>query len=350
MSIRHTEPSRGRLVASLLAGAWRAVPPPLTVSETELSEIVPLLLDSGSGALGWRRIYHSDLHASPVADVLQQAYRLHTLQAAIHESNIKEVFTLFRAAGVEPMLIKGWAIARLYPEPGLRPYGDIDLCVRDEHYHVAQAVMRAIGFKYPVDLHQGVSQHEEYSFAELFERSILVRLDGADVRVLGAEDHFRTLCLHLLRHGALRPLWLCDIALSLESLSPHFDWNICLGRSRRRADWIACAVGLAHEMFGVAVDDSPVGWRIKHLPKWLLPTVFKEWARPLAYRTCGTAKPMASYLLRPRGLLHGLRSRWPNPIEATIGIEGSFNELPRLPFQLGNCFLRAAQFLARRPE
>jgi hypothetical protein len=350
MARRQTERSRGALVAALLAGAWRATPPPPTVSEAELSEVVSLLLDSGGGALGWWRLYHSELRSVPAASLLRQAYRLHTLEAAIHESNIKEALTLFSAAGVTPLLIKGWAIARLYPEPGLRPYGDIDLCVRPEHYRRAQEVLKSVGFKYPVDLHKGVIQHEGHSFAELFERSLLVQLDDVDVRILRAEDHLRTLCLHLLRHGAMRPLWLCDIALALESRVADFDWNLCLGRSRRRADWIACAIGLAHELLGVAVEDTPVQRRVEHLPTWLLPTALKEWGRLLAYRTCGTGQPMTSYLTRPRGLLHALRSRWPNPITATISVESSFNELPRLPFQLGNCFLRTAQFLMHRSE
>ncbi len=48
-------------------------------------------------------------------------------------------------------------------------------------------------------------------------RSQLVNLDGVDVRVPGLEDHLGILCLHLLHHGAFRPLWLCDIAAALET-------------------------------------------------------------------------------------------------------------------------------------
>jgi len=38
-----------------------------------------------------------------------------------------EAFVRPPLRGVEPILGKGWAIARLYPERGMRPYGDIDL-------------------------------------------------------------------------------------------------------------------------------------------------------------------------------------------------------------------------------
>jgi hypothetical protein len=38
------------------------------------------------------------------------------------------------------------------------------------------------------------------------------------------------------------------------------------------------------------------------------------------------------------------------PIEATIGVRGRFTEVPRLPFQIGNCLVRAAKFMARLPH
>jgi hypothetical protein len=50
-----------------------------------------------------------------------------------------------------------------------------------------------------------------------------VELNGAKIRILGAEDHLRLLCLHLLKHGAWRPLWLCDVAAALESRPSSFD-------------------------------------------------------------------------------------------------------------------------------
>jgi hypothetical protein len=59
---------------------------------------------------------------------------------------------------------------------------------------------------------------------------------------------------------------------------------------------------------------------------------------------------MAAYLRRPSGALADLRSRWPNPIAATVHMNGAFNELPRLPFQLGECAARTARFLSRLPQ
>ncbi len=81
------------------------------------------------------------MRSSKIAFQFQQAYRLHTLQAAIHEREIKKLFTLLRQADIEPILIKGWAVAQLYPEKGLRPHDDIDLIVRPDQYQAAKSAL-----------------------------------------------------------------------------------------------------------------------------------------------------------------------------------------------------------------
>jgi hypothetical protein len=58
---------------------------------------------------------------------------------------------------------------------------------------------------------------------------------------------------------------------------------------------------------------------------------------------------MVNYLRNPDGLLRDILNRWPNPIEATVYTGGPFNNLPRWPFQIGECVSRTAKFLARLP-
>ncbi len=329
----------GTWVAEALVGAWRPSPPPLRLSPAALAEVAPLLLGSGGGALGWWRVRSSDLRACPPAFQLQQAYRLHTLQAALHEREIAQAINLLRSSGIEPLLAKGWAVSRLYPEPGLRPYGDIDLCVRPEQHPAAAALLRSPAAQgCPVDLHQRFFGLKARTFDDLYARSEPVRVGEVEMRVLGPEDHLRFLCAHMLSHGAWRPLWLCDIGAALESRTADFDWSRCLGGNKRRADWVACAIGLAHQLLGARVDDTPVARRAKHLPSWLVPTVLREWGGGYGQR-----EPIVSYLRHPAGMLKALRLCWPNPILATVEVGGPFNELPRLPFQLGQCLSRTAQ-------
>jgi hypothetical protein len=342
----------GRVVANFLAGSWRALPPDPNISSEELKLIAPLLLQSGAAGLAWWRIRDSRLNECEPALQLRSAYQLHSLQAAIHRTEIEEVILLLNSAGVEPVLVKGWAVARLYPEEGLRPYGDIDLCFLPDQYLKAVAVLKSPdAAKYSVDVHEGFAKLDDLSVDELMASSEPARLGAAKFRLLGGEDQLRILCTHLLRHSAWRPMWLCDIAAAAESRPASFDWQRCLGSNEREADWVACAIGLAHQLLEARVDDTPAAQRAKRLPRWLIPDVMKNWDQPfpelyppLSYLAL---PPMTTYLRHPAGVLKALRTRWPDPIEATIRLRGPFNEMPRLPFQIGNALWRIVRFLTR---
>ena len=336
---------RGKLVAAALNGAWRRTQPPPNLSPAELAEITPLLLGSGAAALGWWRVRHSKLQSCPAALQLKQGYRLHILQTAIHESQIQKAFAVLRSTGVEPLLAKGWAVAQLYPEQGLRPYGDIDLYVRPEQHRAARIALSTSVPRGPVDLHRGFHELDDRSFEELCGRSRQGNLGGVEVRMLGPEDHLRLLCLHLLRHGASRPLWLCDVGAALESRSADFDWEYFLSGNRRRTDYVACTLGLAHRLLGARLDGTPVKGRAEQLPSWLVPTVLRQWGTGFRRR-----ESMGTYLRRPAGVLRELRQHWPNAIEGTVGVGGPFNELSRLPFQIAHGFARAAQFAIGLPR
>ena len=339
----------GRLLADALAGAWRVAPEPSALAPAGLERVAPLLTRSGAAALAWRKVRGTPLSASPAAHALRESYRFQTLQAALHERDVERCFALLAGARVDAVLVKGWAASRLYAEPGLRPAGDIDLCVRPAHTAAAARALEGAGLW--VDLHEGVGEESGMDFEAMFGRAETIVLGAARVRVPCAEDHLRLLCLHLLRHGAWRPLWLCDVAAALEHRPENFDWTVALGDDRRRARWVGCAVGLASALLGARAEDTPFANEPKPLPRWLLPEVLRQWATPYA---CAQAPmryraPVASYLRRrrPAGLVGDLRNRWPNPIEATVRVGGPFNGLPRWPFQLANCLARAAHFASR---
>jgi len=339
---------KGSLVAKVLAGAWRgSVFPTLEISERELDEVTPLLYDSGTAALGWRRVRQTPLRDCSSAEVLHHAYRLQSLQSEIHEQKIKKVFSLLRQAQVEAVLAKGWATAGMYAEKALRPYGDIDLCVRPEHFKVAEEVLSAPEANDCwVDLHKYFSEIDERTIDELFARSRTVSLGEEQIRILGPEDQLALSSIHLLKHGAWRPLWLCDVGVAVESLPATFDWRICLGSNSTRAHWIVCAIVLANHLLCVDTQNLPAEIEMQP-PAWLLENVIKQWARPFAIDQPPMSHPvpMADLLRHPAGLLDGLRQRWPNPIIATISVNGEFNNLPRLPYQMANCLSRIGRLL-----
>jgi hypothetical protein len=150
--------------------------------------------------------------------------------------------------------------------------------------------------------------------------------------------------MHLLRHGAASPLWLCDLGVFMESLPGDFNWDRCLTGSRREADWVACSIGLASQVLSVNVSGTPVARRARNLPSWLVPSVLETWGTPLESRAV-----VAGFMRHPvkkfTGLLEELPRHWPNPIEATVALGCSFNSLPRLPYQVGHVVSRAASML-----
>ena len=335
---------RGELVSVVLAGSWRRSIAPLAVSPDALAAIVPLLVGMGAGGLAWWRLRDSPLATSHAGLELRQAYRLQTLEVRLHERRIVQAFDILRAAGIEPLLAKGWAAAQLYPQPALRPYGDVDLWVAPhQRGRAVEALSSPEGQRCRVDLHTDFPLLGR-SYDEMRERSRLVRLAGIDVRILGAEDHLALLCVHMLGHGAWRAVWLCDIAAAVESLPADFDRARCVPRDPRRARWVACAVGLSRELLGARVSDRIAV--AAPLPGWLPAAVLGQWAREEHYMHTPS---MAFAFRNPRLLPRALRLRWPNALQATVELGGPFNAAPRLPFQVAGCVWRIAAFARRLP-
>ena len=345
---------RGWLVAAALAGAWRATPPP-PISADDLAGIAPMLLESGSAPLAWWRLRNSgdqaasELATSDVATAFRNSYYWHSVEAHHHERSIAAIVAAFRDAGIEALIAKGWAVARLYPNAGLRPYSDIDVCTRPAQRAAAEAVIATLPpASTPVDLHAKIVDMPDRSFDGLLARSCVAPLGDVDVRIFGPEDHLRFLCLHLLRHGGRRPLWLCDVGVVLDSLPPDFDWDHFLSGERRRTDWALGVLGLASRLLDAPLAHEPIAGPSLQLAGRLLPTVLRQWGEE-TFRP-RSARLMRSALGRVDWFLHGLRERWPNPIEATYGLDGSIDSPVQFRYQVRAYVERSISFAAGRPH
>jgi len=346
--LQHVTPEwTGGIIAQVLAGAWRAGGPPLEVEPEEFQRIAPRLHETGTGALVWWRVRGTAFADTETGDGFHQAYRLHTLEAELHALRLTDVLCRLDAAGVDALVIKGWAMARRYPEVGLRSYTDLDLIIRPgqaEAAKVALAVPPAL--EDPVDVHDGPSRIDALGFDQLDERSEAAPLGARLVRILGAEDHLRLLALHALRHGVFRPIWLVDLAVCVEDRPPGFDWERCLGPVRRQREWVIGAIALAERLLGAHVEDTPAAGRARALPGWLIREVLRNWA-------CDTGASHPELVFdaliarrrHPRLAWAEVRRRWDRPIEATLQVGGPFNHLPRWPFQVVAVARRAPTLL-----
>ena len=334
-------------MAKVLSGSWRGEPPAPVFSAVELAEVLTLLDGSGAGALAWWRVRRSPLSESAPARVLRRAYHRQTLQHALQERDIEYVFGLLRSRRIEPILLKGWAAAGLYPERGLRQPGDIDLCVRPAQCAEAKAARWEPGRRGrgSLDLtHETAHLLGGGSWEALYARSRLVTLNRTRVRVLGPEDQLRFLCVHLLKHGAYRPLWLCDVAAALEAVTDDFDWDVALGGRER--DRVVSVLGLARRLLGARVGRVPEEVRLSRTPEWLINEVLEQWERPCIEQR-RPLEPMAVSLRRPSRVLPALLARWPDPIRTAVGLGLPLDKRPGWPRQVKFYLAQSAAFLSR---
>lgn len=348
-----TCPSDAALVSRMLSGAWRASPPPCDLTPAEIERVTPLLTLSGGTALGWWRVRGTDL--APHAETLRGSAQLLALDEVAKEAALSELCALLNGIGVTPLLFKGWAAARSYPQGWLRPYGDFDLLVRDEDFAKAHAALAAAATRFhgndfampfgprghcSVDLHQRLDRFYAADVETLFARARTASLPGGTFLIPSAEDHLRLCAIHMFRHGAWRPLWLCDVAAMTEMAGPEFDWDICLGTRRATAAWTAAAVMLAHRLLGARCEHLPLRVRSQCVPDWLIATVLRYWSFPHAGHINLSGE--ASF----RDPLAKLRWHWPDPIKATIwggGLPGPGSRLPWQVFHGARTIGRAAK-------
>jgi len=334
---------RGRRVAAALAGSWRGRTPPLELARAGFDEIAPILARTGAGGLLWTRVKGTPMERTPQGQALLEAWRYQALTVATHAERIAAALRRLRAVGVDAVVGKGWAAARLYPVPGPRPCGDIDLYVRRRDHAAAAEALRGVAGDL-VDLHAGFAELDDRREDELLARARLLEGGAGPIRVFAAEDHLRLLALHALRHGLLRPLWLCDVAAGLESAGPGFDWESFAAGRKRRTEWAFVALELAHAVLGADADAIPPARRAR-LPAWMVPAVLGEWADPRAPH--GARAPVRDLLRHPGRLARGLGLRWPNGIEAAVHLGWSPPRWRPLPAQVAECLRRTASFAAR---
>ena len=216
----------------------------------------------------------------PVGRQLLGLYLRHRDANEIRLRALDEIVAAMGAAGVPVLLLKGAALARrVYPEPGLRPMGDMDLLVPGEALPLATETLHRLGFRnlaaadppgwqaehrHAPALFRGVEgllvQVELHTdlFAQSGEAApqpadpwadpLAFRLPGAEeARSPSHEVMLLHLCWHLvnLRHDpaqVARPrlIWVTDILGYAQRFAEEIDWPGL--RARRPFVWSALAL------------------------------------------------------------------------------------------------------------
>lgn len=270
--------------------------------------------------------------------------RLKQLNLKVHEYHIEKAWKRFENAGFKPILIKGWAAAQYYDNPFDREFNDVDLVIEPADFDRAELFQNNYREdNTAIDLHRGLRQLDTLSFEDLYERTEIVRCGQTEVRVLCREDHLRVLCVHWLIDGGAKREKLEDIYYAVKNRPPEFDWDRCLNVvSQTRRKWILCTIALAGKYLGLDLKATPLADEMVEIPKWLLKALEKEW------RSDVLLLPIHYYLNNRRELWRQIKKRIPpNPIQATIDMEGEFDNRPRIFYQTGDIFFRLKPSLKR---
>jgi hypothetical protein len=207
----------------------------------------------------------------------------------------------------------------------------MDLAVGSADFENARRVLEeAMTLGLAIDLHNELRHLDTVPWADLFENSVTVDVEGTNVRFLRPEDHLRVLCIHWLTDGGAQKDRLWDVYYLLDNRQSEFDWSGFLDvvESNRRR-WLICTVGLAEKFLGLDLSGTPLQGAGSKLPQWLIRAVEREWASDVR------VIPLSSCLRDPKLLFEQLRKRFPpNPIQATIDQEGSFDAGTRIGYQI----------------
>jgi hypothetical protein len=176
-----------------------------------------------------------------------------------HRAALVEALMALDAVGVRAVLLKGLLLGdRLYPEPSLRPAGDIDLLVSQTDLDPAIAALESIGYVAESGLlaryyrenhhHLHLSRPQtpilELHFRattgfgvivpaeEFLSRAVPYRVpEGTTAWLLSPEDELLYLAVHAARHLFETLMWLYDLKLFLRRY-PDLDWTLVSARAR----------------------------------------------------------------------------------------------------------------------
>ena len=260
----YTTEDLGRLIARAHYQAWRLDAPPFDLTPEELAAILPNLIKSGSAGIVWHRVKPVRERYGAMAYALEAATEAQIAHNQKVEEAVVECVSRLRAYGIEPVLVKGLALAKLYPEGIVRPAGDIDLVVRQEEFAAAHAILHDSS-RYPIpiaiDLHSYDSWRDKPS--QTLDQATSIPLMSTQATTLAAHSHLTTLIKHFFRHGATRPSRLVDIALLAELADNHkVAMYLITSDSRAIANWYCLGMQLAYELIGLPSEGQSTTRRI----------------------------------------------------------------------------------------
>ena len=267
------------------------------VVETSIRHAVAPLLEHGLGEVSRATGIDLERHVPGSArrDLRRLAEASGRRNRHIFET-LRGITAALAAAGAEPVGLKDVQLAvDVYPDPALRPMGDVDLLVRHDDWDAAADALQTLGFdplpnadvpymrRYAsaqhfrrasddlwIDLQWNVMQREwdrygdgsfTYDGAQMWRDA--VQISGIDfaLRAPALEDMLFHLCLHLEGHRYGELILFCDVAELLRRRGDELDWNRVLDVSRRydAGPSVAYVLFVTRQLLAAPVPEGVLG-------------------------------------------------------------------------------------------
>jgi hypothetical protein len=258
-------------------------------------------------------VTRASLDLPPQAAQLLRAATLGTVVGSARiDQEMRRVVGAMHARHVPALVLKGPALVRtIYARPALRPYGDLDLTVQDQHESIAEETLLAQGYneidydaevrrEHAGHVHEGAAFHRQFTSADeqvLIELHIdplqlglrptceadrwrrvmpVPNLPGAVM--LCPEDQVVHLSAHVHKHGFDRLIWLKDLDMLLRTYRESVDW--ALVERTAQAEGVRGSVWYSLYLAALLLDAPlPPGvlerlrpaWAVRRLYQWVWP-------------------------------------------------------------------------------
>jgi hypothetical protein len=236
----------------------------------------------------------------PLREALRDRARAHAFWELRHGHAMGEVIEALAARGIEPLFLKGTALAySVYRNPVWRTRGDTDVLVAPECFAEAGEALLGLGFEkdfavsgefaaheqsytfdlegggsHVIDLHRRINNSQLlarlFAFDELCVESVPLPRLHPEARALGPTHALLLACLHRLTHhnnpyyvhgvahyGADRLIWLYDIQLLAGTFSDN-QWTEVARMAQEKGLCFATRNGIAraHELFHSPIPED----------------------------------------------------------------------------------------------
>lgn len=276
-----TIPQVGNVLEYIYGGLDHVQPPAsLVAGAAVLQGCLPLLMQERPAERLKERIGQKKF------EQLRDLYRQSSLLNLWYELELKHVLEVLAEVHIPVMVLKGADIATtIYPHPGLRHFGDVDLMVQPRDLVAITRTLERMGYRYHqeyrfeaisrkragfvyvkevavgyliFEIHTALHSNEMgvlFDTAQIWERARSITIADHSVYGMGLEDLFLYLCWHYRSHSFTRLIWLYDIAILLLRCGGRLDWEL-VQRLARKQGLAATVYYCAHwcrEVFHIAV-------------------------------------------------------------------------------------------------